>query len=133
MLKGVIVLFVPYERNKRHIDNIENNYPKLLPYIDTLFGYKDMLHSVHTNIKYMDNELILYKDLVKYGNDNRETFVIIKGIDIDRAVILRIKGELLLHGDLTDMEYNTATEEFQNSTTVKLLYVIELNISVKNY
>ena len=126
-------MFVPYERNKRHIDIIENNYPKLLPYIDTLFGYKGMLHSVHTKIKYMDNELILYKDLVKYGNDNRETFVIIKGIDIDRAVILRIKGELLLHGDLTDMEYNTATEEFQNSTTVKLLYVIELNISVKNY
>ena len=126
-------MFVPYGRNKRHIDIIENNYPKLLPYIDTLFGYKDMLHSVHTNIKYMDNELILYKDLVKYGNDNRETFVIIKGIDIDRAVILRIKGELLLHGDLTDMEYNVATDSFQNSTTVKLLYVIELNISVKNY
>ena len=133
MFKGVIVLFVPDGRNKRHIDIIENNYPKLLPYIDTLFGYKDMLHSVHTNIKYMDNELILYKDLVKYGNDNRETFVIIKGIDIDRAVILRIKGELLLHGDLTDMEYNVATDSFQNSTTVKLLYVIELNISVKNY
>ena len=133
MLKGVIVLFVPYERNKRHIDNIENNYPKLLDYVDNLFGYKDILHSVHANIKCMDNELILYKDLVKYGNGKRETFVIIKSIDTDRIIILRIKGELLLHGDLTDMEYNTATEEFQNSTTVKLLYVIELNISVKNY
>lgn len=133
MLKGVIVLFVPYERNKRHIDNIENNYPKLLPLIDTLFGYKDILHSVHAKIKCMDNELILYKDLVKYGNDNRETFVIIKSIDTDRIIILRIKGKLLLHGDLTDIEYNVATDSFQNSTTVKLLYVIGLNISVKNY
>lgn len=126
-------MFVPYERNKRHIDNIENNYPRLLPYIDTLLGYKDILHSVHANIKCMDNELILYKDLVKYGNADRETFVIVKHIDTDKTVILRIKGKLLLHGYLTDMEYNTATEEFQNSTTVKLLYVIELNISVKNY
>ena len=133
MLIGVIVLFIPYERNKRHIDNIENNYPKLLPYIDTLFGYKDMLHSVHANIKCMDNELILYKDLVKYGNDNRETFVIVADKDTGRVIILRIKGKLLLHGDLTDIEYNVATEGFQNSTTVKLLYIIGLNISVKNY
>ena len=133
MLIGVIVLFIPYERNKRHIDNIENNYPRLLPYIDTLLGYKDILHSVHANIKCMDNELILYKDLVKYGNDNRETFVIVADKDTGRVIILRIKGKLLLHGDLTDIEYNVATEGFQNSTTVKLLYIIELNISVKNY
>ena len=126
-------MFVPYGRNKRHIDIIENNYPKLLPYIDTLFGYKDMLHSVHTNIKYMDNELILCKDLVKYGNADRETFVIVADRDTDRVVILRIKGKSLLHGDLADTEYNVATESFQNSTTVKLLYVIGLNISVKNY
>ena len=126
-------MFVPYERNKRHIDNIENNYSKLLDYVDNLFGYKGMLHSVHTEIKYMDNELILYKDLVKYGNDNRETFVIIKSIDTNRIIILRIKGKLLLHGDLTDMKYNVATDSFQNSTTVKLLYIIGLNISVKNY
>ena len=126
-------MFVPYERNKRHIDNIENNYSKLLNLVDNLFGYKDILHSVHAKIKCMDNELILYKDLVKYGNDNRETFVIIKNIDTDRIIILRIKGKLLLHGYLTDMEYNVATDSFQNSTTVKLLYIIELNISVKNY
>ena len=126
-------MFVPYERNKRHIDNIENNYSKLLDYVDNLFGYKGMLHSVHANIKCMDNELILYKDLVKYGNDKRETFVIVKRIDTDETVILRIKGKSLLHGYLTDMEYNVATESFQNSTTVKLLYVIGLNISVKNY
>ena len=126
-------MFIPYERNKRHIDNIENNYPKLLPYIDTLFGYKDILHSVHTEIKCMGNELILYKDLVKYGNADRETFVIVKHIDTDKTIILRIKGKSLLHGDLTDIFYNVATESFQNSTTVKLLYVIGLNISVKNY
>ena len=126
-------MFVPYGRNKRHIDIIENNYPKLLPYIDTLFGYKDILHSVHAKIKCMDNELILYKDLVKYGNDKRETFVIVADRDTDRVVILRIKGKSLLHGDLADTEYNVATESFQNSTTVKLLYVIGLNISVKNY
>ena len=126
-------MFVPYERNKRHIDNIENNYPIVLHFMDTLFGHKDILHSVHANIKCMDNELILYKDLVKYGNDNRETFVIIKSIDTNRIIILRIKGKLLLHGDLTDMKYNVATEGYQNTTTVKLLYVIELNISVKNY
>ena len=126
-------MFIPYERNKRHIDNIENNYSKLLDYVDNLFGYKGMLHSVHTEIKCMNNELILYKDLVKYGNANRETFVIVADKDTDRVIILRIKGKSLLHGYLTDMEYNIATESFQNSTTVKLLYVIGLNISVKNY
>ena len=126
-------MFIPYERNKRHIDNIENNYSKLLDYVDNLFGYKGMLHSVHTEIKCMDNELILYKDLVKYGNDKRETFVIVKRINTDKTVVLRIKGKSLLHGDLADIEYNVATESFQNSTTVKLLYVIGLNISVKNY
>lgn len=133
MFKGVIVLFIPYERNKRQIDNIENNYSKLLDYVDNLFGYKGMLHSVHTEIKCMDNELILYKDLVKYGNTNTETFVIVADKDTDRVIILRIKGKSLLHGDLADTEYNVATESFQNSTTVKLLYVIGLNISVKNY
>ena len=92
MFKGVIVLFIPYERNKRHIDNIENNYSKLLDYVDNLFGYKGMLHSVHANIKCMDNELILYKDLVKYGNADRETFVIVADKDTDRVIILRIKG-----------------------------------------
>ena len=103
MLKGVIVLFVPYGRNKRHIDIIENNYPKLLPYIDTLFGYKDMLHSVHTNIKYMDK---MYKFAIngqtgkvvgEYPVDNGKKwkyFAKVAGIAYVAAAVV---GWLLLH------------------------------------